>query len=498
MRKRDLFKREYHVLVFIFLFIGSVSANEVMIINENMQSWKAVTAYGSNNQEVTVGNGTGIITLTKVGVIKSRLPSGIGEAGPCTEGYIQMAASQNSIVSLPPIQGGVSKIELNIVTAAEAERTVDVNIMETGETKTITGLNKDGAKYVVTINSTGITTLQIKNVKGGNIFITDIKVYQNQGEPEVNNDAGLSLINYRVGEETFDIENFNSLVTEYEIELADPNLLPVVFAQTNHKDASFTVKQVSELPGTAVISVIASDGLTTKQYTIRFLVYLIPSGKTILPFFANGTGSENPLQSIEGFLGRNLGTPTVDGSAKFEGSKAESDNKPFLILAFDSQADKLTFDLKGNMAGSPSGFEGIEFILEESADGKIYTLIEDLSEKVTTSRQTFENYSLRPESRYIKWTYQNTEKGNITLNNIVLTKFDTATSSSYDSKLFSFMCNGVLSVYAKKGELIQIFNSKGNLLHSYFAEEGMNEFKIENQDSVLLVKVGKKSIKIAF
>ena len=397
-----------------------VNGSEALIVDENIQSWKTFSSYKDAEQEIIINGKVGIVELNQV-MIRTGLPASIDDKGVCSEGYIQLGSDRGSNVILPTIQGGVTKIELHIITTAAASRSVDVKVIETGATKTFSELSKTGKAFTATIETSGNTTLSIENVKGGSIYITDIKVYQNEGTKEISSDATLSSLKYRIDGETFSVPNFQSSVYQYQVALPDGSVVPTVIAVANHKDASISYTQPESLPGKATVKVSASDDTSTKEYFINFTVAILPNNLASLPLSAEGS-SEKPLHTITGFSAQNMGSPMSDGAAKFEGSKAATDNKPMLILAFNTSADKLSFEAKGNNAGSPTGFEGVEFIVEESSDGIDYSSLTDISSSLTTSKQIFEKYQVKPESRFIRWIYKNAVKGNIALNDVILTK----------------------------------------------------------------------------
>ena len=189
MKKQTFLKR---ISISAMLLLGAtlMEAEEVKIIDENIQSWKSIATYADAEQTIRVGSGEGTVSLQQVEVVKSRLPTGIDNAGVCSDGYIQLSnlRSPKSSVKLPVITGGVSKIELNIITTANSARTVDVLVEENESLNTtFSGLSKTGATYTASIGTTGNTTIIITNVTGGLVYVTDIKVYQNQvtGEPNV-------------------------------------------------------------------------------------------------------------------------------------------------------------------------------------------------------------------------------------------------------------------------------------------------------------------------
>ena len=471
-----------------------MKGNEVLIVDENIQSWKTFSTYKDAEQEITVNGKVGIIELNQV-MVKNGLPASIDDKGVCSEGYIQLGSDRNSSVILPTIQGGVTKIELHIITTAAASRSVDVKVIETGTTKTFSELSKTGKAFTAAIETSGNTTLSIENVKGGSIYITDIKVYQNTGTKEISNDATLSSLKYRIDGETYSVPNFQPSMYQYQIALPDGSIAPTVIAVANHKDASISYTQIEALPGKAIVKINASDDTSTKEYSINFTVAISQNNLTTLPLSAEGS-SENPLHTITGFSAKNMGSPMSDGSAKFEGSKAATDNKPILILAFNSSADKLSFEAKGNNAGSPTGFEGVEFIVEESPNGIDYSLLVDISSSLTTSKQTFEKYQVKPESRFIRWIYKNAIKGNIALNNVTLTKGASVIFDAEQTKSTIYTEAGKIYIDATAGEVIEVFNLLGQRILQIQAQEGKNELSVAGEKIVIL-RMGTKTWKLA-
>lgn len=494
MKKFTYLKKCTIALCFSWATLFQLMGNETLIINENMQSWKTFSSYKDAEQEITVNGKTGIAALNQV-MVRTGLPSPIDTQGTCSEGYIQLSNEKKSSIVLPTIQGGVTKIELHIITTAAASRSIDVKVAETGATKTFADLSKTGTAFSATIGTTGNTTLSIENVTGGTVYITDIKVYQNASAKEVSSDATLSSLSYRTGGETVAVPNFQPSVLQYQVALPEGSSIPTVIAVTNHKDAAVAYTQAETLPGKAIVKVTASDDISAKEYAINFTIPVSQDNLATLPLSAAGD-SENPLHGLTGFTAQNLGSAMSDGGAKFEGSKALTDNKPALILAFNAVADKLSFEAKGNNAGSPSGFEGVEFIVEESGDGIDYSLIADISSSLTTSKQTFNGYQVKSESRFIRWTYKNAVKGNIALNNVVLTKGISNISEADQGKMSAYAAAGKIYVNTTAGEIIEVFNLLGQRLLSIKAQEGLNELQV-GSGQIVLIKVGTKTWKLA-
>ncbi len=501
MKKFTILKTAILFLAFLGGF-NNIKATEVKIIDENIQSWKTIASYGDGEQIIPVGNGEGTVTLNQVTIVKSKLPDNIDAAGDCSPGYIQMTNNRTpaSSIKLPTIPGGVSKIELNIVTSSTAARTVDIQIEEDNSFKTtLSGLSKTGNTYSSAIGTTGNTTIIITNVTGGPIYITDINVYQNQTPGEISNNASLASLSYKIDNNAaISLPDFSSDKLIYEVQLpAGTTNLPIVSATTEQKDATVAINQLTSLPGSAFINVKASDNLTSKTYQINFSVATTLSVTAILPLNISGTATDNALQNFAGFTGNNLGSPASDGGARFEGSKATTESKPALTLAYDTPASKLTFDVKGSNSGSPLGFEGVVFVVEESTDNVFYTQLADLSSdlSVSTKYKTLGEYTVKPESRFIRWKYENSTKGNIALNNIVLTKSGTAIKSIDVNENPIFVQNGNIYITAKSDEQIEIFNLTGQKIKSFYAEEGVNTISLDDNIQFVIIKIGEKTIK---
>ena len=156
----------------------------------------------------------------------------------------------------------------------------------------------------------------------------------------------------------------------------------------------------------------------TVQYTI-----LDTNSLVALPFDISGNSDSTHLdiKLMDGFRSYKLGSSYANGSVKFESKNAGS---AMLTAHLDSSPDTLFFDLKGVKGGSPSSYNGITFIVSESADGTQWSTVATLNE-TDISTESFSHlgpYTLSTETRYIRWLLATAGSGNTQLNNIVITK----------------------------------------------------------------------------
>ena len=124
-----------------------------------------------------------------------------------------------------------------------------------------------------------------------------------------------------------------------------------------------------------------------------------------LPFAYDGNGSGTlPL----GLTQNGVGTYNTSPAMKFDGTG------DWLILKFNEQPGKLTFDIKGN------SFSDGTFKVQTSEDGLTYTDLKTYTVLGSTQNEEFNN--LGENVRYIKWIYTEKVNGNVALGNIRLEK----------------------------------------------------------------------------
>jgi hypothetical protein len=68
-----------------------------------------------------------------------------------------------------------------------------------------------------------------------------------------------------------DVDDFDEATSYYTVELDDDADIPAVSAVANDSDATVSITQATEIPGTAKVVVTAEDGTTTKTYRIHFV-----------------------------------------------------------------------------------------------------------------------------------------------------------------------------------------------------------------------------------
>lgn len=90
-----------------------------------------------------------------------------------------------------------------------------------------------------------------------------------------------------------------------------------------------------------------------------------------------------------------------------------------IVIRFGSQADELSYDIKGNPG---QGTFSCTFAVQESEDGSTYTdLVTYTTLETTTTNKT---HKLAPASRYVKFVFTEKSNGNVALGNISITKPD--------------------------------------------------------------------------
>ena len=128
-----------------------------------------------------------------------------------------------------------------------------------------------------------------------------------------------------------------------------------------------------------------------------------------LPFEFDGGRSD--IQNTAGLTTTGLGSG-YNSSPKLQFSSSSN----ALILHFDEQPGKLSFDILGN------SFSGGTFVVQTSEDGEDYTDLKSYTSLSSTKlSEEFEN--LGTNVRYIKWLYKQKSSGNVALGNIKLEKY---------------------------------------------------------------------------
>ena len=208
---------------------------------------------------------------------------------------------------------------------------------------------------------------------------------------------------------------------------------------------------------------VCSDDVCSDIVTVNQAAYVAPTVAT-LPFEFNGVRAD--IEDVDGLTQEGLGTdyaistnPTTQ--LKFDGTG------DWLLLHFDREPGKLSFDIKGN------GFSGGTFTVQTSEDGVTYTELASYTE--LGAAQTVEFYTLGTNVRYIKWIYTEKGSGNVGLGNISLAQPSTEpviTLAPVEVEVSAEATTGTLSMsYVNMGEdplfTVQFFAEDGETYASY-------------------------------
>ena len=145
-----------------------------------------------------------------------------------------------------------------------------------------------------------------------------------------------------------------------------------------------------------------------------------------------------------------------------------------LVLHFDEQPGKLTYDIKGN------GFSGGTFQVLTSVNGEDWDVLKEytsISAATTGQSETFDN--LGENVRYIKWLYKEKSSGNVALGNIKLEKyvapqpFTLTITENDNAEIFVFYQNDLSEPIQSGTEVL----SSSPMLISVDANDG---YKIES------------------
>ena len=136
----------------------------------------------------------------------------------------------------------------------------------TSEVPTITTVpNVEGVTIEVINAETlpGTTTIIVTALDG-----KTMTTYHIYFTVQKNNDSSLKALEYN----DMPVPGFKDDKLDYEIILPAGTIdLPTISATASDANATITITQVLELPGTAVVTVTAEDGITTSTYSIYFI-----------------------------------------------------------------------------------------------------------------------------------------------------------------------------------------------------------------------------------
>lgn len=209
--------------------------------------------------------------------------------------------------------------------------------------------------------------------------------------------------------------------TEYNVNLGDafttptlnnPHTLPVTYSSSKEDvatvaaDGAVTIKAAGTVTITASFAGNETYLAGNASYTI---IVTDPSMLiTTLPFEYNSGWAA--IETTAGISQNGLGSDYSSApKLKFD------DTDDWVIIHFNSQAEKLAYDIKGN------SFSNGTFTVQQSADGSAYTDVVTYTELGDAATKEHE---LAAESRYVKFIYTEKVNGNVGLGNIKITEPD--------------------------------------------------------------------------
>lgn len=165
------------------------------------------------------------------------------------------------------------------------------------------------------------------------------------------------------------------------------------------------------------------DSMYNSSVVVANFIILDTSSLVALPFDITGNSDSThaDIKFLAGFRSNKLGTSYANGSAKFESKNAGS---AMLIAHLDGPPGTVSFDLRGMKSGTPPAYNGITFLLSESADGIQWTTVTTLNESDISSEEFshFGELPLSAETRYLRWLLAAAANGNTQLNNISISR----------------------------------------------------------------------------
>ena len=385
--------------------------------------------YSSSNNDVAVVATDGSVTIKAVGGVE------ITATFAGSDTHRQGSAKYTICVTEH------AGTEADPYSVADARRVIDV--METAESVYATGIVSE---IVTAYNATyGNITYNISI--DGTTAADQLQAYRGKG---VNGENFSSANDIKVGDEvivkgnlkkhetTYEFDADNQLVslkrekqqaglayatTEYSTTLGEsfetptltnPNGLTVTYSsdntsavEVNEETGEVTIKAVGKAKITATFAGNLTYAPGSASYTITV------TAVATLPFAFDGKQADienTPGMSHDG----------IDATDYKESPYLKMNTTgDWLVIRFDSQADELSYDIKGNPG---QGIFSGTFAVQESEDGSTYTdLVTYTTLETTTTNKT---HKLAPASRYVKFVFTEKSNGNVALGNISITKPD--------------------------------------------------------------------------
>ena len=270
--------------------------------------------------------------------------------------------------------------------------------------------------------------------------------------------------------------------------LTNPNGLSITYSSSNTTLATVDANGEVTILAAGKVTITAST-TGNASYTAGSASYNItitdPSlAVATLPFTYN-SGKED-IETTAGITQEGLGSDYTSAGypkLKFDGT---GDN---IVIRFGSQADELSYDIKGNPGqGTFSG----TFAVQESEDGSTYTdLVTYTTLETTTTNKT---HKLAPASRYVKFVFTEKSNGNVALGNISITKPDLRAEAGIAWN------PAIVSLTAGDAFTAPTFNNPNGLSGITFASSNEELATVNNAGKITLVsgKTGTATITATF
>ncbi len=253
-----------------------------------------------------------------------------------------------------------------------------------------------------------------------------------------------------------------------------------------------------------VIKAIAvKNGMNNSNIITESFVIIDTNALVELPFDIsnNSSSTKQEIKTMNGFKSKKLGNSYSDGAAKFETKNA---GNALLIAQLDGMPDSLYFDLQGNKSGSSNSYSGICFEVSQSSDGEDWEHVAVINESnINTNRYShFGPYPLNYQTRYVRWLLKESDVGNTQLNNIKITKRNSApTEDEVGILSFSTTTNLKIApnpisshfriITEKDIEDVRLYDVKGNILRVWsrdIAKNKINVSDLSKGEYILVIK----------
>ena len=392
-----------------------------------------VTYSSSDNNVATVDN-TGTVTIKAAGVVV------ITAAFAGDASYLEGSAKYTLCVTEH------AGTEADPYSVADARRVIDVmetatDVYATGVvSEIVTAYNASYGNITYNISVDGTTTadqLQAYNGKsysGANFTSADdikvgdevvvkgnLKKYNTTYEFDKENQL-VSLVRNKAQADLAYAET--ELTANVGEDFAEPTLSNPYSLSITYSSSNTTLATVNATTGE--VSILAAGKVTITASSAADATYAAGSASyniTItdpslavaqLPFTYKSGKAD--IETTAGITQEGLGSDyTSAGSPKLKFDHT-GDN---IVICFGSQADELSYDIKGNPS---QGTFSCTFAVQESEDGSTYTdLVTYTTLETTTTNKT---HKLAPASRYVKFVFTEKSNGNVALGNISITKPD--------------------------------------------------------------------------